>query len=208
MRRRLLSLAFACLGLLLAGPAAAVSLWHLDVYPSSLLGNTHVAITLPTNPDSIPALLGQADLAVLGAGLGSGYVKAGSPITLTHTFAPGVPVGSIQSAALRVSVIDDLDFAREEFAISVGSDVLATGSSRFLWGVFGGNVAALVAGTGDAIQVTIAALSGDFHVAYSALSVAFTGAGGVAVPAPTPAIPEPSAALLFGAALALAARRR
>jgi hypothetical protein len=82
---------FAGCGLLLAGPAAAVSLWHADVYTSSLLGNAHVAITLPTSPSSIPALLGQTDLEHLGAGLGTGYVAKGSPITLTHTFATSGP---------------------------------------------------------------------------------------------------------------------
>jgi hypothetical protein len=208
MRRMLLSLSFACLGLLLSGPAAAVSLWHGDVYTSSLLGNAHFTITLPTNPESIPALLGQADLDVLGAGLGSAYVQPGQPITLTHTFAPGVPVTSIQSAALRVSVIDDFDIAREEIAITVGSDLLDSRSSRLLVGIFGGNVAAVVAASGDAIQVTIAALAGDFHVAYSALSVEFTSAGGGSTPGPTPAVPEPSAAWVFALALALVARRR
>lgn len=207
MRKLLFSLV-GCCGLLLAGPAAAVSLWHSDVYTSSLLGNTHVAITLPTSPGSVPALLALGDLASLGTGLGSGYVRPGSPITLTHTFAPGVPVSSIQSAALRVSVIDDFDIAREEFSISVGSTLLDTGRSRLLVGVFGGSVATLIAAVGDSIQVTIAALAGDFRVAYSALSVEFSSAAGGAVPAPTPAIPEPSAALLFAAALALVARRR
>jgi hypothetical protein len=73
-------------------------------------------------------------------------------------------------------------------------------------GLFGGSAAAVIANTGDSIQVTIAALSGDFLVKFSALSVHFTS--DVATSAPTPAIPEPTAALVFAAGLALVARRR
>lgn len=209
MRIALFSLIASC-GLLLAGPASAVSLWYGDVHTSSLLGNVHTEIQLPTAPSSISSLLAGTSLDVLGTGLGSGAVSSGSPIAVTHTFAPNdVVVNAIQSASLVVSVIDDLDLSSEEVRISIGSDVIGGGSGVMLAGLFGGDVAAFVQGAGDSINVTIAAVRGDFKVLFSALSVEFDATLGAAAPAPsTPAIPEPSAALVFAAGLAIASRRR
>lgn len=201
--RKLVVTMVAVVGVALAGPAAAVSLWYGDVYTSSLLGDVHARITLPAEPDSIAGLLGSADLDVLGAGLGGGKVAVGSPITLTHTFAPGTSVGSIEKAALVVSVLDDVDLGYETVEISVEQDLIDAGKGRFLVGLFGGSVAALITNSGDSIGVTIASLAGDFQVAFSALAVQYASDT-----TPTPAIPEPTAALVFAAGLVLAARRR
>jgi hypothetical protein len=204
MRNLLLSL-IACSGLLLAGPASALSYWYADVKTSSLLGDFHGSITLPTNPGSLSELIAGSDLDLLGAGLGSAYVGTTSPKTTTHSFAPGVPVGSVVSACLVVSVVDDLDLHAEELSIAVDGSVLDGGSSSFLLGLFGGSVQGWIAGAGDSIDVTIAAVRGDFKVAFSALKVEFEGA---VPPRGGPAIPEPSAALVFTAALLAVARRR
>jgi hypothetical protein len=204
MRNLLLSL-IACAGLLAAGPASALSYWYADVKTSSLLGNFHGAVTLPSNPSSISDLIAGSDLDVLGAGLGSPTVGVGSPKTATHTFAPSVSVGSVLDAFVVVSVIDDFDHHFEEVSIAIGSDVLDGGSSFFLAGLFGGNVEGWIQGAGDSIDVTISAVRGDFKVAFSALKVKFEGG---APPNGGPAIPEPSAALVFAAGLLLASRRR
>jgi hypothetical protein len=203
--RNLLSSLLACSGLLIAGPASALSYWYADVKTSSLLGDLHGSVTLLTDPGSIAELIAGSDLDLLGTGLGSAYVATGSPRSTTHSFAPDVPVGSVVSACLVVSVIDDLDIHSEEVSVSIGPDVLDGGSGSFLVGLFGGSVQGSIHGAGDSIDVTISALRGDFKVAFSALSVKFESG------APTrggPAIPEPTAALVFAAGLLLVSRRR
>lgn len=204
MRNLLLSLV-ACSGLLAAGPASALSYWYADVKTSSLLGDVHGTVTLPSNPGSISELIAGSDLELLGGGLGSAYVGTTSPKSTTHTFAPDVPVAAVVSASLVVSVVDDLDLSGEEVSISIGADVLDGGSSSFLVGFFGGSVAGWIDGAGDSVAVTIAAVRGDFKVAFSALKVEFEGG---TPPRGGPAIPEPSAALVFAAGLLLASRRR
>lgn len=207
MRKLLLSLV-ACAALLHAVPAAALSYWYADVKTSSLLGNVHGRVTLPTEPGSIAALIAGSDLDFVGAGLGGALVGSSSPILATHVFSPSVPVASVVSACLVVSVVDDLDLQSEEVRISIGGEVLDGGQSHFLAGFFGGDVEGWIDGAGDSIAVTIASIGGgDFKVAFSALSVQFEsgrtppGGGG-------PAIPEPSAALVFAVGLLLAARSR
>lgn len=207
MRTLLLSLV-ACAGLLHAGAADALPYWYADVKTSSLLGNIHGTATLPTEPGSLAALIAGGDLDVDGgAGLGAASVGSNGSIVATHSFSPSVPVASIQDACLVVSVIDDFDLQREEVRISIGDDVLDGGSSRFLAGFFGGSVVGWIDGAGDEIAVTIASIgAGDFRVAFSALSVKFDS--GLVSPGGGPAIPEPSAALVFAAGLLVAARRR
>jgi len=204
MRNLLLSL-IACSGLLLAGPASAVSYWYADVKTSSLLGDFHGSITVPSNPGSLSDLIAGSDLDLLGAGLGSAYVASGGSKSATHVFAPDVPVASVVSACLVVSVVDDVDLSLEEVSVAIGADVLDGGSSSFLVGFFGGSVEGWIDGAGDSIGVTIASVRGDFKVAFSALKVEFEGG---TPPRGGPAIPEPSAALVFAAGLLLASRRR
>lgn len=206
--RKLSLLLVVSVGLLNAAPADALSYWYADVKTSSLLGNVHGSLTLPTDPGSLAALIAGGDLDLDGgAGLGPAAIGAHGSIVATHTFSPGVPVASIQEACLVVSVIDDFDWQREEVRISIGSDVLDGGSSRFLAGFFGGNVTGWIDSAGDQIAVTIASIGeGDFKVAFSALSVRFDS--GLVSPGGGPAIPEPSAALVFAAGLLVAARRR
>lgn len=201
--RKLFVAVVGILGFAVAGPASAVSYWYGDVYTSNLLGDVHVRGTLPAEPSSVLDLLGSSDVDVLGGGLDGGKVSAGSPLKLTHAFSPGLPVGSVEKAALVVGVFDDLDLGYEELEIFVGNDLLDAGQGHLLMGLFGGSVAALIANTGDKIDVTIAALTGDFHVKFSALAVRFSSDA-----TPGPAIPEPTAALVFAAGLALVARRR
>lgn len=202
MRTVLYSLIASC-GLLVAAPASAVSLWYADVFTSNLLGNVHGEITLPTSPSSISDLLAGVDLDVVGSGLGSGLVTTSTPITLTHIFAPDMAVASITSASLIVSVIDDFDIlTSEEVAISVGGIQIDGGSGFVLAGLFGGNVTAHIASIGDSIGVEIEAVRGDFKVGFSALSVKFDSTS------QRPAIPEPTAALVFAAGLVIASRRR
>ncbi|HEY8494444.1 MAG TPA: hypothetical protein VIN04_11165 [Myxococcota bacterium] len=194
-------------GLLLAGPAAAVSYWYADVKTSSLLGDLHGSVLLPGDPGSLSDLIAGSDLDLLGSGLGSGKVEAGKPLTTTHVFAPGLPVASVVSASLVVSVVDDLDLGFEEATVSIDGALLDGGSGKLLIDILGGSVAALVQTAGDSIGVTIAATQGDFKVAFSALKVKFE-TGTRPSPGPGPQIPEPSAALVFAAGLLIASRSR
>ncbi|MEB2345751.1 MAG: hypothetical protein OZ948_13550 [Deltaproteobacteria bacterium] len=203
MRKLFLSLV-ASAGLLYAGPAAALSYWYADVQTSSMLGNVHGTVTLPTNPGSLHALIAGGDLDYLGTGLGASRVDAGNPIVTTHTFSPDVPVSSVVSACLVVSVIDDFDLESEELLISIDGSALDGDRSHFLAGFFGGSVSGWIDSAGDSVEVTIASVGrGDFRVAFSALAVNFESAGGGG-----PTIPEPSAALVFAAGLLVASRRR
>lgn len=201
--RNLLAIGVATAGLLAAGAASAVPVWYADVHTSSLLGNVHGDLTALSDPGSIAQLLQSASVDHLGAGLGSGYVSTSAPLSITHTFAPdGFVAGVVHSATVTVMVVDDLDFAREYGQIAIGGDVLDGGSALF--DLFGGDVSALVTAAGDSFTLSVEATSGDFRVLFSALSVHFDGS----VPLPSPAVPEPTAALVFAAGLAIVVRRR
>jgi hypothetical protein len=202
--RTLLSTLIASCGLLLSGPALAASL-YVDAYTANLFGDFHGRATLATDAGSLSELLAGTDFDLLGDGLGAGLVTTSTPLTVTHVFSPSLAVGSIESASLTVSVIDDLDLlSTEEVAISVGGSTIDGGSGSVLAGLFGGDVTAVITSVGDALDVTITAVKGDFKVGFSALVVKFDGG---AVPG-GPSIPEPSAALVFAAGLLVVARRR
>jgi hypothetical protein len=71
--------------------------------------------------------------------------------------------------------------------------------------LFSGNVTAHIASVGDSITLTMKATKGDYKVKFSVLKVKFDGDK---PRDPVPAIPEPSAALIFAAGLAVAGYRR
>lgn len=201
--RNLLAIGAAAAGLLAAGAASAVPVWYADIQTSTLLGNLHGDITALSDPGGIAQLLQNASVDHLGAGLGSGYVSTSAPLSITHTFAPdGFVAGVVHSATVTVMVVDDLDFNLEYGQIALGSDVLDGGSALFNF--FGGDVSAHVTSAGDAFTLSVQATRGDFRVVFSALSVHFDGS----LPLPSPAIPEPTAALAFAAGLAVVLRRR
>ena len=202
--RKLDLAAVLMLALSYAGTAAAIPVWYADVQTSTLLGNRHMDLTTPLDPGGIDQILSNSELEWLGTGLGSGYVAVGSPLDITHSFEPnGYSADSVRYAAVTVGVMDDFDLEFEYGELRIGSDVLDSGNA-FL-NLFGGEVTALVTTVGDAVTLTVQAVRGDFRVAFSALTVHFDG---TALTAPTPAIPEPSAALIFAAGLVVAGWRR
>jgi hypothetical protein len=187
-----------------AGSAAAVPVWYADVQTSRLLGNVHGSITLPGAPGSISDLIGSTHLENLGSGLGSGYVSTTSSLNITHTFSPsGYTVNSVHYASVYVGVLDDFDLGYEYAELKLGSDVLDSGNA--FANLFSGNVTAHIASVGDSITLTMKATKGDYKVKFSVLKVKFDGDK---PRDPVPAIPEPSAALIFAAGLAVAGYRR
>jgi len=181
-----------------AESAAAVTVWYADVQTSRLLGNRHADLTTLANPGSIGELLSNTHLEVLGAGLGSGFVTSGSPLAITHTFSPdGFSVDAVQHASVVVGVLDDFDLGYESAELAIGPDVLDGGNA--FANLFGGNVTALITAAGDSVTLSVRATQGDFKVRVSALVVAFDGTAIGTKPAP--AIPEPTAALVFAAGL-------
>lgn len=187
-----------------AGTAAAIPVWYADVQTSTLLGNRHADLTTPLDPGGIDRILSNSELEWLGTGLGSGYVAAGSPLEITHSFEPnGVSADSVYYAAVTVGVMDDFDLEFEYGELRIGSDLLDSGNA-FL-NLFGGEVTALITTVGDAVTLSVSAVRGDFRVAFSALTVHFDG---TTLTSPTPAIPEPSAALIFAVGLVVAGWRR
>lgn len=202
----------------LAMPAAAVST-YVDMLTSSSLGDFHARGTHHEGDASFPS-------TVLGSGLGSGWVREGSPVSYQHDFLPDTPVDSVSSAWLTIWLADDFfgdlqcvgfrscslegETARIQISDGVSDRTFYQGGVSSFPGTFAfGNVTGSVQSSGDELFVTIFADDGDFLVKGSALIVAFLepglslGSGGL----PTSAIPEPSAALLFGAGAFLVARR-
>lgn len=175
-----------------ASTASATSVWYADVKTSDLLGNVHGEITALAEFEDLRALAQSVDLNLLGNGLGSGYVGS-SPLDITHSFAPdGFVVNHVIHATVYVSVVDDLDLSRERGQIVVDGSVLDSGQATI--NLFDGDVTALIDSVGDALTVRVRATRGDFRVLFSAAKVHFDG---TAIARPTPAVPEPSAALLF-----------
>jgi hypothetical protein len=209
MARRLRANAFAFALLFAASPASATSFFYIEAFTNSLLGNVHGTALLPSFNGDLSDFLEGTDLDVLGAGLGSGLVTPGDPLEITHTFAPGVSVSSVQGAWLVVSVVDDSlgeIFEYEHALIDVDGSSFADGQA--VLNLFAGSVGGSIAAAGDSFLETIAAQpqrhgDGDFKVLFSALKVKFDGTTSTA-----PAIPEPSAALAFAAGLLLVGRRR
>ena len=187
-----------------AGSAAAGPIWFADVQTSKLLGNFHGNITLPSNPGSIANLLDNTHLEDLGSGLGSGYVSKRSPMNITHTFSPsGYTVNSVHYASVYVGVLDDFDLEYEYAELKLGSDVLDSGNA--FANLFSGNVTAHIESAGDSVTLTMKAKKGDYKVKFSVMKVKFDGEK---PRDPVAAIPEPSAALIFAAGLAVAGYRR
>lgn len=200
MLRRLRATALAAVLLFSAGTASATSFFYVEAFTNTLLGNVHGTALLPSFNGSVYDFLQNASLDVLGSGLGSGYVGPGDPLEITHTFAPGVPVNSVQGAWLVVSVMDDHDlFEFEHALIDVDGDPFASGQATL--NIFADSVGAYIQAAGDSFLETVSSSRGDFKVVFSALKVKFDG-GSTAV------IPEPTAALVFGAGLLLVRRRR
>jgi hypothetical protein len=193
-----------------AGSASATTVWYADVQTSNLLGNRHADLTTLADPGSVDELLSNTELEAIGAGLGSGFVSVGSPLDITHTFSPnGYTVDDVSYASVTVGVFDDLDLGYEFAELVIDSDVLDSGNA--FANLFGGEVTALITAVGDAVSLTIQSTRGDFLVAFSALAVEFEGTAieGTAIgTGPTPAIPEPSAALIFATGLFIAGWRR
>lgn len=135
-----------------------------------------------------------------------GHVGVGDPAVFTHHFEPSTDVSSIEKAWLVVGVTDDQFLDRgEEAVIELDGDVWKSGGF-FLGRLFLGDITAnaLIAGWGDSFSVTVASSRGDFIVWGSALKVAYEpGQGGE----PSGAVPEPSAALVFGLGALLVGRR-
>jgi len=200
MLHRLRAIALASALFLSAGAASATSYFYIEAFTSSLLGNVHGTALLSSFDGDLSDFLAGASLDVLGSGLGSGHVSAGHPLQVTHTFDPGVSVGSVKGAWLVVSVVDDLDlFEYEHALIDVNGQPFADGQA--ILNLFADSVSGYIQAAGDSFLEQIAAKKGDFKVAFSALKVKFeTGT--------MPAVPEPGAALAFGAGVLLVARRR
>jgi len=208
---RFSSFAFLAAALFVAGSAQAVPVFYGELKTSTLLGNQHLELTtqLPTSISSVAAVLSSSSVNVLGTGLGSGLVEAPGALTITHTFAPdGYNVGQVKSASLFVSIVDDMDIAKESATVDIGSLHVGDGSSAMLYRLFGGSVLALVDSIGDTLTFTVTATSGDFKVASSLLAVSFDGTRSSARVGTTSPLPEPTAALVFGLGVALIARRR
>lgn len=188
-----------------AGSASATTVWYADVQTSNLLGNRHADLTTLADPGSVDELLSNTELEALGAGLGSGFVSVGAPLDITHTFSPnGYTVDDVSYAFVTVGVFDDLDLGYEFAELVIDSDVIDSGNA--FANLFGGEVTALITAVGDAVSLTIQSTRGDFVVAFSALAVEFEGTA--IGTGPTPAIPEPSAALIFATGLFIAGWRR
>ncbi len=183
-----------------AGSASAIPVWFADVQTSKLLlGDIHGRITLPGDPGSISNLLENAHLENLGSGLGWGYVSTDSPLDITHTFSPsGYSVNDVHYASVYVGVLG-LGYAE----LKIGSDVVDSGNA--FANLFDGNVIAHIQSVGDSVTLTMKATRGAYKVQFSALKVKFDGDK---PRDPVPAIPEPSAALIFAAGLAVAGYRR
>ncbi len=202
--RKLVSAAVLMLALSYAGTSAAIPVWHTEVQTSTLLDNRYAEMDTLVDPGHIVQVFSNSELEWLGTGtgLGSGYVSTGSPLEITHSFEPnGYSADSVEYAVVTVGVMDDFDLGFEFGELRIGSDVLDSGIA-FL-NMFGGEVTALVSRVGDAVTLSVHAVRGDFRVAFSALTVHFDGTA-----LPAPAIPEPSAALIFAAGLVVAGCRR
>lgn len=203
MRKSSLAVVFVAV-FAFAGSAAAVPVWFVDVQTSRLLGDVHASITLPGNPDNIPDLLKSTKLDKLGSGLGSGYVSKKSPLKITHTFAPnGYAVNQVHYASVIVGVLDDFDLEYEYAELKIGSEVVDSGNA--FANLFGGNVTAYIESVGDSVELKMKATKGDYKVKFSAMKVKFDAGKPRDT---TPAIPEPSAALIFAVGLAVAGVRR
>jgi hypothetical protein len=188
-----------------AGAASATSVWYADVKTSSSLGNVHGEISSLTDLGNIPALVASVDLDIVGSGLGTALVTTSAPLPIVHTFAPdGYTLNHVVHASVVVSVVDDLDWGSEIGQIVVDGSVLDSGQASF--SLFDGSVTALIDAIGDSITVNVQSTRGDFRVLFSALSVHFDGTPIRVAGPPTPAVPEPTAALLFAAG-ALVVRR-
>lgn len=203
MRKSSVAVAFVAV-FAFAGSAAAVPVWYADVQTSRFLGDVHASITLPGDPDSITDLLENTNLEKLGSGLGSGHVSTTSPLKITHTFAPnGYAVNQVHYASVIVGVLDDFDLEYEYAELKIGTDVIDSGNA--FANLFGGSVTAYIQSAGDSVELKLKATKGDYKVKFSALKVKFDAGKPRDT---TPAIPEPSAALIFAAGLAVAGVRR
>jgi len=172
-----------------AGMAQAVS-----VYGEFLTPDWGVRATLTVDFD-----YGDLDLSVSGAeqiaGLpNGGYVGSSTPLSYTHHFKPGVSVDSIEGAWLCVGLVDDaypltdLWTPNEYAEIEINGELWTKGSAVF--NVLGGSLAIDAFEQDGEFVVTVSSTdSSDFRVAGSLFKVKYN---------PTPPIPEPTSAAVFG----------
>jgi hypothetical protein len=198
--RRLTTLgAITALLFLSAGAAQAVSI-YAELSTSDVAGDFTARADLTASADPFDVSL-YTD--VVGAGLGSALVSG--TVQHTHTFAPDTSVAGVVGASLLVSVLDDFDFAPETAEVSLldnGSWAYLDGGNAFL-NLFGGDVTAKIQQVGDSVTYELAMTRGDTKLLGSALLVKYREGEVVAG-----VVPEPTAALLFAAGVAVVSRRR
>lgn len=193
----------------LGGVAQALPVYYADLYTNNALPgalrNTHVEATLAADPGNLFSYMSAPGAQTLGLGLGSGYVGSSSPRTITHSFGvDGYSVSSIISADLYLMVTDDVDFSFESAIVDIDGVNWGSVEGSYITRLFNGDVTAEITRVGDSFDVHVIAAQGDFTVVASALVVSFEGR-------PVSAVPEPNAALVFGAGAlltGLATRRR
>lgn len=191
--------AIAALLLLSAGAAQAVSI-YAELSTSDAAGDFTARADLTASADPFDLSL-YTD--VVGAGLGSALVSG--TVQHTHSFAPDSAVAGVLDATLLVSVLDDFDLSQETAEVSLldnGSWVYLDGGNAFL-NLFGGDVTAKIQQAGDSVTYELAMTRGDTKLLGSALLVKYREGEAVAG-----VVPEPSAALLFAAGVAVVSRRR
>jgi len=154
-----------------------------------------------------------------------GIVSVGNPLSYSHTFAPdGLDPGQVADVTkvqLAILLTDDLECAHwvqcrydlrtegEWAVIEVEGTEIFDGELELVNLVVRDvTLLANVTASGDTFSVTIESAEGDFAAVFSAASFFYTdispgttGGGG------TTAMPEPSAALVFGVGLLVLSRR-
>jgi hypothetical protein len=159
------------LAVVLALPATADSVF-VDLFTAESLGNYHIQGNRSEGES-------QFDRDLLGDGLGSGWVREGSPISYQHVFAPDTTVTSVSNAWLNIWLMDDYlsdlscsgfincqldsETARIQIFDGVSDNTFDQGSPSSFPGTFVfGSVAGSIQSLGDSLLVTIFADTGDF----------------------------------------------
>jgi hypothetical protein len=191
-----------------------------------LAGVAALAGMLLASPSLAASILGYQDVIY-----DVGYVSAdGNPLVYTQSFEPPETNVEVVGAWLNISVMDDTcynatfpncDWAdvweSEWVAISVDGSPWDEGYAS-MFEIYAGDITAQadIQGWGDYAEITVTATEGDAWVARSSMVVAYkvlddVTASGATVGGSGPAIPEPSAALVFALGTVIvgrASRRR